>query len=405
MRQTTGRLWMAGLRALGRLVLIAALLAGLTGCWDRREINDLAVAMGLGIDKLDGKYRISVQVVNPTKVAMLESGGSGAPVVLYSSVGRTMFEAFRLLTEEVPRKVYFSHLQLLVIGQGLAEEGIRDVVDMISRNYEFRPSFYFAIADNASPEQILSIPSAIDPIPANEQRKSLEESERVWASTIKVTYDQLINDFSEPGNNSVLTGVAIHGRQISDYKEINRISLLSRLKYSQSAAFQGDRFVGWLSTSASKTYNYMHNHVQDTIGIVPCPGGGVYSLDVLKKPITTIHIVLQDDIPKVDVHIKMRGNISEMLCNAKFTRHGLKELERNAEESLIKVMDEGLEEVITVHKTDVLGIGRAVHAQYPEYWKKNKHRWDDIFPQINVNVTADISIRDFGETTERVKVY
>lgn len=396
---------MSSVRVVGRLILVAALLVGLTGCWDRREINDLAVAMGLGIDKLDGKFRVSVQVVNPTKVAMLESGGAGAPVVLYSADGRTMFEAFRLLTEEVPRKVYFAHLQLLVIGQNLAKEGIRDVVDMVSRNYEFRPSFYFAIAQNASPEQILSIPSAIDPIPSNEQRKSLEESERVWASTIKVTYDQLISDFSEPGNNPVLTGVMVYGKKISDYEEVNRINLLSRLHYSHSAAFEGDKFVGWLGASASKLYNYMHNRVQDTVGIVQCPDGGVFSLDVLKKPLATIKITLEDEIPKAHVHVKLKGNISEMLCSADLTRQGLKKLERNAELSLMDVLNEGIEEVLNVHKVDILGIGQAVHAQHPEYWEKNKERWREIFPRIHINLSADISIRDFGETTERVKVH
>ena len=39
--------------------------AFLSGCWNRRELNDLAIAVAAGVDWVDGRYRLTVQVANP----------------------------------------------------------------------------------------------------------------------------------------------------------------------------------------------------------------------------------------------------------------------------------------------------------------------------------------------------
>jgi spore germination protein KC len=38
-----------------------------TGCWSRHELNDLAIAVGIGIDKTGDQYQVSAQVVYPVK--------------------------------------------------------------------------------------------------------------------------------------------------------------------------------------------------------------------------------------------------------------------------------------------------------------------------------------------------
>jgi spore germination protein KC len=40
-----------------------------TGCWSRHELNDLAIAVGIGIDKIGDQYQVSAQVVLPSQIA------------------------------------------------------------------------------------------------------------------------------------------------------------------------------------------------------------------------------------------------------------------------------------------------------------------------------------------------
>lgn len=54
-------------RGLLLLYMLIALL--LSGCWNRRELNELGIAVAAGIDRVEDRYRLSVQVVVPGQVA------------------------------------------------------------------------------------------------------------------------------------------------------------------------------------------------------------------------------------------------------------------------------------------------------------------------------------------------
>ena len=50
----------------------------LTGCWDRKELNQLGIAMAIGLDKGDdGKIQLTSQIVRPG--AMEKQGGGNEP--------------------------------------------------------------------------------------------------------------------------------------------------------------------------------------------------------------------------------------------------------------------------------------------------------------------------------------
>jgi spore germination protein KC len=87
------------------LFLILTLGTLLTGCWNRKELNELAIAVGLGIDKQGDQFRVSVQVVDPGEVSTQKGAGGRAPATLYTSEADTIFEAVRKITTLSPRKI------------------------------------------------------------------------------------------------------------------------------------------------------------------------------------------------------------------------------------------------------------------------------------------------------------
>lgn len=46
----------------------------LAGCWDRRELNQLAITLAIGIDKVEDDYQVSAQVVVPSVVSTNSTG-------------------------------------------------------------------------------------------------------------------------------------------------------------------------------------------------------------------------------------------------------------------------------------------------------------------------------------------
>lgn len=107
-----------------RMVILICVLVlisiPLTGCWSRKELSDLAVAIGLGIDRTDKGYRVTVQIVAPSLAAASSGGAGGPPALVVATESATIMEALRKLTTMLPRKVYLSHLSMLLLDESMA---------------------------------------------------------------------------------------------------------------------------------------------------------------------------------------------------------------------------------------------------------------------------------------------
>lgn len=138
----------------------------LTGCWSSKELNEIAILTGLGIDKTENGYRLSAQVINPGEIAGKNSSGR-TEVVRYMKSGATIHEAFRKLTTDVPRILYLSHLRIVLFGEDMAREGIGKALDFLSRDHEMRSDFFLSVAKGATAADILNVTTHEERIPAN----------------------------------------------------------------------------------------------------------------------------------------------------------------------------------------------------------------------------------------------
>ena len=55
------------------ICLLCILTILLSGCWSKRELNELAIVVALGIDKIDEDYEITVQIVDPGEISMRQA--------------------------------------------------------------------------------------------------------------------------------------------------------------------------------------------------------------------------------------------------------------------------------------------------------------------------------------------
>ncbi|HZG17237.1 MAG TPA: Ger(x)C family spore germination protein, partial [Candidatus Bathyarchaeia archaeon] len=139
-------------------LFLVLLLFFTTGCWSRKEMNDIAIVMGIGIDKVGDEYLLSTQIVNPSQVAQRGSGGMPmSSVTTYSTKGKSLLEGIRRLTKLTPRKLYFAHIRVLAIDEHLAKDGLQDVLDFFMRQQEIRTDFYVIITKNVNAFNVMSI--------------------------------------------------------------------------------------------------------------------------------------------------------------------------------------------------------------------------------------------------------
>src|SRR5699024_7978709 len=154
-------------------------LSLLMGCWDKNELNKLAIATGLAVDKTDDGYQLSVQIVNPGEVSPQANASGTTPITVRSEQGETMYETIRRLSLTNSRRIYTSHLRLLVISEEAAKEGITEILDYLSRDKDFRADFFIVIAKQSKAKDILKIQTITETISANALYTLLETSGKI----------------------------------------------------------------------------------------------------------------------------------------------------------------------------------------------------------------------------------
>lgn len=378
-------------------ILILFLIVS-TGCWNRRELNDLAIEVAMGIDKSGDQYQITSQVVDPGEVAAKEGGGARTPVITYQAKGDNPFEARRKMTTISPRKIYASHIRVVVIGEELAKEGIGDVLDYLSRDHEHRTDFFIIVAKDTSAEKVLKILTPLEKIPANKLYTSLESSEKAWAPTSGVTLDELISDIVSTGKHPVLTGLQVKGEQkIGESREnVEEIGTPAQLQYSGIGVFKNDKLIDWLNEEESKGYNYIIDNVKSTVGHVACPNGGSLVLELMNSQ-TNVKGKVKNGNPQIDITISIENNVGAVQCQIDLMKtKTIAELEKRAEQKVKSIIEQTINQVQEEYQVDIFGFGEAIHRADPKVWKKIEKNWDEEFVNLPVHVKADVKIRRVG---------
>jgi spore germination protein KC len=372
-----------------------------TGCWSSHEINTLAITTCIGIDKTEKGYLISEQVINP-KVIASKKAINESPVVLYTAEGVDLNGAIRSLTTKSPRRIYNSHLRMVVFGEKAAEGGIKDILDYFARGHEYRTDFYFAVAKNSTAKDILGVLTPIESIPGINMYNSLEISSKYWAPTKAIRIIELVNSIISDGKTPVITGVEIIGGKVTPNSTdvLKQSDEIKKIQYTSLGAFKKDKLIGWLQQDESKGYNYITGNVKRTVGYA-------YYSDTVKitSEVTNaksdMKVSLVNGKPVIDVEINVKQNISAVEGDFDVSKEENKKILNEIGEKEIKSMcEKSLNKAQNELKVDIFGFGEAVHRKNPKLWKKIKDNWNSEFTQLPVNITVKVKTNQLGQITK-----
>lgn len=106
----------------------------------------------------------------------------------------------------------------------------------------------------------------------------------------------------------------------------------------------------------------------------------------------------QDNI-KISIYVEMEGDIeqtyfaaSENMLDIKF----VKEIENAMDKKTEQRAKNAINKIQKEFETDVLGIDRYLRQFHPKLWKDVKEDWQEIFPNIDIDINMDIKIRRIG---------
>ncbi|PMC40511.1 Ger(x)C family spore germination protein [Bacillus sp. UMB0899] len=383
-----------------KLLIIICMLLFTSGCWSKKDLNELAIVTAIGIDKSEDGYSVSIQVLNPSELAGNTSSGR-TEVVRFIKSGETVMEALRKLTTDTPRRIYLAHLREVVFGEELARDGIGKALDFLSRDHEMRTDFYITVAKGSTAADILNIQTAIEKVPANKLFNALENSENVWAAAKTVKLDELINSVVSKGKEPVLTGIYHYGNAEvgSSIENVHNVSPETGLRLDYLAVFKKDKLIGWLNMDESKGFNYITDNIKNTVLTTESEGGKV-TIETLRSK-TKVKGKVVKGKPVIDISISPEGNIADVESNIDLSKpENIEKLEKGYSENVKEKVQTSIQKVQTEFQSDIFGFGEAIHRADPKAWKTLEKNWDEHFTNLDVQVHVKADIRRLGTITE-----
>jgi len=369
------------------LMLVFSLL--LTGCWSNRDLADINIVAGLGLDRTkDGKVKLTVQVVEPSAILSGSSstnsigGGQPKPVFVESFEGETVFEATVNMLSVVDKKMYLNTAQVLILGENLLmHENLEEVLDFFHRDHEPDYEMNILVAKGSTPEEILEIETDMDSIPAVYINETVENT--ILRGTVKKTMlIDLIKIMGSSGIQPVVGQVTKAGER--------------KVKAEGTAVFRDGKLVGWLDPEETRGYLFATDKIKSAVISVTTDKSKL-AMEIIRAK-GKIKVDFENNEPSaLIVEVKAEANIGEYRGKGTLGMpESLQVLKKTLEEEIKKEITAAMEKAQRVYSSDIFGFGEYLHKYHPEYWKGVENNWNDIFSDLPVFIRVDANIMRTG---------
>ncbi|MDD2435180.1 MAG: Ger(x)C family spore germination protein [Bacilli bacterium] len=379
------------------------------GCWNYRELNDLALVSAIGIDEEDGLYKVSVQIMDPTQ----ESGGSNTsssseatPIDVHFGKGKTIVEALNNITLNQPKRLFLGHTDLIVISDTLARKGIEDFIDFLLRERESRKIFPVVIVKNAKAIDVIKLITSIEVISAKSISSSLKNTKNNNGIVSDRLFDEVSMCLFMEGREATITAMELIGSIEQGEKKENQSTSEPNTTFliSGSAVLIDDKVIGYLPQKESLGYTFLRGLINTSTISVPCDDEGNYAGIVLEKTKTKLTTKIEEDKPIGEINIDIKAVISEFNCNLDLNKsRNITKVEKATNKEIEKLLDDTINKVQTDFKSDIFGFGEYLYKNNYKTWQKYKKDWNKLFSTMPYKIKVKTIIRNVGTTIDSTK--
>lgn len=350
------------------IILIICLL--LCGCYDYKELNSIDIITGVGIDYIDGEYKVTLEILN----AIDKDNNSKEDITsLVSSSDEIFSKAVEDNYNKLTNEAYFSHLEVMVINEEAAKLGIKDIADYILRSTRVGNNFYLVVIKDNNAEDVFKLKSNNHESIANEIVKLLHNANSDYIVSINNEFDYLVSNMISKGIDITTPNIIIDNDAI---------------KLDSVAYFKDDKMISYLSKEEAITLNlliadsnnYIYMNINNTsINVYD----NSYKYNINKDKIiidTTLDTTLKtidndDNLNVIDTFNKIEDKFSSKYLD-------------DCNNLILKMKDENI---------DLLGIGNKYYRYYPRLY------YDNILNDLEIIINAKVNINKNGSTFEVIK--
>lgn len=344
------------------------LLTGCSGLPTAREMEDMALLRTLGVDPSPA----GVAVTGSTGPRARGLQGEGEPALVLTADRASLSAACLAMQGQSDSFVFFGYVDQLLLGEKLAEQGVRPVLDYFSRDAELGLGAQLWLIREASAREALS---AGGDEGLDARLETLQNDSEMGIANLTRTAGEVYTDLLELGCAYI---PALSPAGDGD-------ALLREAGYG---VLKGDVLAGFLEGDPARGLELLAGGPSADILDAELPGGPI------SVKITSAHtkstLVFRGNTPSA---LKLTCKIEARLSEYRRRPEGeeLKELrgelERRERERITAALDR-----LRAWGTDCAGLGAKAGMSHPARWQAVRADWPEWFSRLPVELEVTVDL-------------
>ncbi|SMB92299.1 spore germination protein KC [Thermanaeromonas toyohensis ToBE] len=416
---------MRRLHALFHSLSIIILLLFLPGCWDRREINELAFISSLAFDLENDECIVTAEIIRPAAVTGGGEGGGGGGTaaalpqrnaIIAIDRGNTLYAAGRKLALRLPRRAYVAHTTGVLVGEDLARQGLKEVLDFLDRQQEFRRSTFILLTRGPAKEVLIRAQGGLEATLGREIA-GLDKWVRVSGYGFIPSIHDVLVDLSTGAAATAIPVLELSPQPFppvigaptsrgATSRESNKQGaprtpepeIVRTVRLNGTGLFHHDKLVGWLDERQTRGLAWVRNQVNRAILELQCPEDKKrISVEITEARSKTKFQDRNSQLQSI-INLKVEGNLLEQQCFHDYTSE---EAIKSLESQMAIVITEEINSAIAQAKkagTDVFDFGGALYRKNPKLWKQIQPHWEEEFKKLPITIQVEVKLRRTGLT-------
>lgn len=394
-----------------KLLLLLPLVFALSGCWDKLELEEQAYTVVMGIDEgEDDLIQVTFQISNP-QVGSSDTGNSvnepSSDTITLSATD--ILSAKELANSIITRKISFSHLRTMVVGEEFAKNKLfLRIINSSTRDPEMRRDVNLIVSKEKASEFISRNKPRLETRP----HKYFTFMQERWRDTGNVPYSTINRYFTRLTEDSIF--LAIYASTEKTPKTLQQNE--DRYKAGEipqkngdpaqlmgSAVFKEGKMIGTLTGEETRYVLLLRRKslAHSFIATFPDPYNERYRVTVrlIKDGDTKIKVRLKEEHTVIHVSVPIR---IQLLSVPSFTDYVLEtDKQKVLKKAIRTVLVQDAERLVNKMQNDFGGDpflwNLNARTQFVSSTAFETYNWGAQFPQADVHIDFDLKLESFGK--------
>ncbi len=372
-------------------IIIAILVLPLSGCYDSNEIENLAYAIAIGIDKGQQKeFKLTFQIAVPTKI----SGGGEESLTLKSFETDNILSGLKNASESISRQINLSHAKLLVFSEDIAKEGLSGIINGLVNAVEIRPTANIIISTGSAYSYLDATDTNLSVSPSKYYELLFKSYEREFY-TPSIQLNDFVYRLKSAGTQpiAILCGNSAVKKDSANSKQ-GAIAGIKGL-----AVFKGDKLVAELDHAKMSIFSLLTKTNENVYMTIRDPQASKYNvLSIVRtQPETSFKVEIENGIPKISILLYLKGNIVGVEGKHNYLDEAHAILLENAyRDDILSKLKAFLDIIAYQDKTDIVGFGDFAKRNFLTQKQWERFDWNNAFAKAQFYVEVKFEIDKSG---------